>query len=392
MSQTRENHEALACLLAAVRQARRSTADAKGPQADWQPIPVSSDAELAAHARIEQALNSMATVEFLETPLSEVARYLQDTHQIPVILDKRALDDVGMGSDTPVTISIHGISVRSALNLMLKELDLTYVVRDEVLIITTPETSQRELPMFVYPVSDFLVPTSEPVNARMPGGALSSLLDMIESTVMPDTWDHVGGAGCISPIEPWGLLVISQTEEVHERVTNLLQTARRARHAAPAVAGVPQSLTPTIQLPLGAPLVPPTPPTVLPPAAVSCHSVDSCAHDSRAGRCLGNAEFSPLRRRGDDPQGLCRTRLRRGTTDDRDSQRRGAGDLGQWSGHGSDVSFGLAPADSPDSGEPRGHPGTDRRAATAESERRLNRWSNQRRRETAPTSHGYGVA
>ncbi len=269
VSQTRENHEALACLLAAVRQARRSTAGTKGPQADWQPIPVSSDSELGAHATIEQALSSMATVEFLETPLSEVARYLQDTHQIPVILDKRALDDVGMGSDTPVTISMHGISVRSALNLMLKELDLTYVVRDEVLLITTPETSQRELPMFVYPVSDFLVPTSEPVNARMTGGALSSLLDMIESTVMPDSWDHVGGAGCISPIEPWGLLVISQTAEVHERVTNLLQTARRARHAASAVAGVPQSLTPTIQLPLGAPLVPPTPPTVLPPGAVS---------------------------------------------------------------------------------------------------------------------------
>ncbi len=210
----------------------------------------------------------MATVEFLETPLSEVASYLRDTHQIPVILDKRALDDVGMGSDTPVTTSIHGISVRSALNLLLKELELTYVVRDEVLIITTPETSQRELPMFVYPVGDFLVPTSEPLDSRMPGRALSSLSDMIESTVMPDTWDHVGGAGCISPIEPWGLLVISQTEAVHERVNNLLQTARRARHAAPAVAGVPQPLTPTIQLPLGAPLVPPTSPTVLPRTAV----------------------------------------------------------------------------------------------------------------------------
>ena len=60
VSQTRENHEALESLLAAVRKARRSAEGATGTPADWQPIPVTSDVKLAAHAKIEQALSTIA--------------------------------------------------------------------------------------------------------------------------------------------------------------------------------------------------------------------------------------------------------------------------------------------------------------------------------------------
>ena len=106
---------------------------------------VESEAVAAVCEKIEQALNATAEVDFNETPLSEVVSYLRETYQIPIIIDKRALDDVGMGSDTPVTISLHGISLRSLLKLMLKELDLTYVVHDQVLKITTPEEAEKEL-------------------------------------------------------------------------------------------------------------------------------------------------------------------------------------------------------------------------------------------------------
>ena len=41
---------------------------------------------------------------------------------------------------------------------MLKELDLTYVIRDEVLKITTPEEAENELLTKVYPVADLVMP------------------------------------------------------------------------------------------------------------------------------------------------------------------------------------------------------------------------------------------
>ena len=37
--------------------------------------------------------------------------YLKDYHKIEIQLDKKALDDVGIGSDTPVTKNLKGITL-----------------------------------------------------------------------------------------------------------------------------------------------------------------------------------------------------------------------------------------------------------------------------------------
>ena len=63
-------------------------------------------------------------------PLSEVVAYLSEYHNIPITLDRRALDDVGVGSDTPVSLCLTGVSLRAGLRLMLKSIDptTTYMV------------------------------------------------------------------------------------------------------------------------------------------------------------------------------------------------------------------------------------------------------------------------
>jgi len=95
-----------------------------------------------AEKKIDDALKSPTQLEFIETPLQDVIDYLKDFHDIEIQIDKKALDDVGIGSDTPITKNLKGISLRSALRLTLRELDLTYVIQDEVLLITTPEQAE----------------------------------------------------------------------------------------------------------------------------------------------------------------------------------------------------------------------------------------------------------
>lgn len=111
-----------------------------------------------AQERIEEALGEPTTLEFIETPLQDVVNYLKHLHDIEIQLDLRALEDVGIGSDTPITRNLKGISLRSALRLMLLELDLRYVVRDEVLLITTPSEIGEQPVTRVYclaPLLDF---------------------------------------------------------------------------------------------------------------------------------------------------------------------------------------------------------------------------------------------
>ena len=111
-----------------------------------------------AERRIRSALDQPTEVEFVETPLSDVVDFLKDKHDVEIQLNKRALDDEGVATDAPVTMNLHGISLRSALRLMLDPLGLTYIVKNEVLLITTKTEAETDLVTKVYPVADLVIP------------------------------------------------------------------------------------------------------------------------------------------------------------------------------------------------------------------------------------------
>ena len=54
-----------------------------------------------------------------------------------------------------------------------------------------------------------------------------SLMDLIIATIEPTSWDQVGGAGSIAPFETNLSIVVSQTQEVHEQIVDLLEQLRR---------------------------------------------------------------------------------------------------------------------------------------------------------------------
>ena len=63
------------------------------------------------------------------------------------------------------------------------------------------------------------------------GGAtqadFDTLIDLITSTIAPQSWDTVGGPGSIEGFPTNLSLVVSQTQEVHEQIADLLDQLRR---------------------------------------------------------------------------------------------------------------------------------------------------------------------
>ncbi len=54
-----------------------------------------------------------------------------------------------------------------------------------------------------------------------------SLIDLITTTIAPESWDDVGGPGSVSGFETNLSLVVSQTQEVHDQIADLLKQLRR---------------------------------------------------------------------------------------------------------------------------------------------------------------------
>jgi hypothetical protein len=108
--------------------------------------------------RIFEELGNVTIVQFDETPLQDVVDTLSDQHGIDIIIDRRALTDAAIPTDIGVTANLNGVTLRSALRIMLGELDLSFMIRNEVLQITTTEVTEENLITKVYPVGDLVIP------------------------------------------------------------------------------------------------------------------------------------------------------------------------------------------------------------------------------------------
>jgi hypothetical protein len=198
-------------------------------------------------ARIEAALASPTEICFIEAPLTEILDYLKEQHHIEIQIDLRGLEDVGIGTDSPVTIDLKGISLRSALNLMLRKLNLTWLIEDEVLIITTVEEAENHLDTKVYDVADLVICRDE---HDVPWDDFDALIDIITSTIKPTTWDGVGGPGAIkgNTLGTAKVLIVSQTCDVHEEIAGLLKDIRELAKKNPN-AGPPRRNKPILPAP-----------------------------------------------------------------------------------------------------------------------------------------------
>jgi general secretion pathway protein D len=281
-----------------------------GTVKDWKDLSMSRAKRLEqqqqrlskAEAEIQKSLSNKVDVKFNERPLADVMDVLSELSGVPIVLDPVGMAAEGVTSDTPVTIRLNQqISLRSALNLVLAPLRLSYVIQDEVLRVTSEQTRNANVYHEVYNVADLVIPipnfipgyntglagaiqhahamlgygnnlsplgrvpltvaandpaatSNTSVLAQMgasgmlsslgsqpspplgygPGGMggaamadFDTLIELITSTIAPDSWDEVGGAGAIEPFPINLSLVISQTQDVHEQIADLLDQLRR---------------------------------------------------------------------------------------------------------------------------------------------------------------------
>jgi general secretion pathway protein D len=113
----------------------------------------------AAEIQIQQKLEEKVLPSYREQPLATVLDALSKQAGVAIHLDMVGLDQEAVSSQTPVTLSLdQPISLKSALKLLLEPLHLGYVVRDEVLKVTSPRLVKGEVYAVTYPVADLVMP------------------------------------------------------------------------------------------------------------------------------------------------------------------------------------------------------------------------------------------
>lgn len=178
-------------------------------------------------AMLRLTLAQRVSARFEETPLIDFAAAIREKYRVNVVLDQKALDNAGLGTDTPITVHLQDATLQTTLTRALKPFDLTFLIDDELILITTIDEASQRLETTIYDVYDLLAWNSLE-RQEIPGERdYEAIIMFITSTIAPTTWDDVGGPGAITPL--MGMLVISQTQEVHAQISDVLLSLRKTR-------------------------------------------------------------------------------------------------------------------------------------------------------------------
>jgi hypothetical protein len=137
---------------------------------------------------------------------------------------------MAIAADTEVTIDLENLTLRSALNIILRQPeleDISFAVQDEVLTIASEERCAEWQFVRVYPTEDFVYDNGPGPMGSAGWAEYSPLIKLITDCVSPETWAENGsGDGQIQIIKP-GILIVRQEYRVHVEIEKLLTDLRR---------------------------------------------------------------------------------------------------------------------------------------------------------------------
>ncbi|WP_442508927.1 sigma-70 family RNA polymerase sigma factor [Novipirellula sp. SH528] len=173
----------------------------------------------AVEKKIATALHSPMQATFFDTPLEEALQTISMEADLPIRIDARALEEIGLTVDFPVDFVIKQVQLQSLLEIMLADFDLTYTIQGETLTVTTVEVAEERLLNRIYWLEGTGV---------VPGN-FTTIINLIQTTIRPDTWEALGGPSTMAPFQSTRpALLISTTYDVHQQIETLLQTLRES--------------------------------------------------------------------------------------------------------------------------------------------------------------------
>jgi hypothetical protein len=243
INQTQAVHDEITKVLDTLRQARGKADQPPPARVRDLPKPDVEPVVIGIGRREDELLRrtreTMISLQFVEVPISDILEFLRENTKLPFDLDRAAVEEEGITTDTPVSIHVETVGLDDALSLMLSQLNLTWHVKNDVIVITSQIQAANDLRALCYPVGDLVVLSDGKDRWSV---YQCELLDLIQEAVSPNSWSCVGGAGTIEYFAPSQCLMVSQTTGVHEQIPALLAWLRESNERLAALtraAGMP---------------------------------------------------------------------------------------------------------------------------------------------------------
>jgi hypothetical protein len=184
-----------------------------------------------------KSLESVIDARYKNSRFQDVIDHISTAINRTIIADAGALTEAGITYDSPVNfVAREPIATRTALRSVLGSLNLTYVVRDNIIYVTTPLKARELMTTKVYYIGDLIVgagpyggtPTLGMANDQIQTvNNITALVDMITGAIDPQSWEKRGGQGHLGVNLPTLTLTVRQSQEVHAMLRSTLYGTKK---------------------------------------------------------------------------------------------------------------------------------------------------------------------
>lgn len=197
---------------------------------EFQPAPPGwvglAPGEAERRAAIEEKLDQVTDVAMDDVSVGDAIRKVLGSIEVVVRFDETELESSGSGHlADPVSLTLSGVSARTALDLLLRPRDWVLLVRDNHCVVTTRswESVGNADETAIYDVTDLGSNPDGQVN-------LSRLMTLIQQSIEPGRWGSAGGTQSIQPLitAKAALLVVRASGDSHRGINSLLSQMREA--------------------------------------------------------------------------------------------------------------------------------------------------------------------
>lgn len=174
--------------------------------------------------RILESLNKPISVNWNGKMLEEALQELSTAMDQNLFLDKKALSDLGIDLQKPVTLQANAVSTRIVLRQLLAAQGLTYIVKDESIQVTDVQKARDMLVTRVYYLGDIVQGVGPFGGAPQWGTFLDfqqtmanvdTIIKAITSSIDPLCWREKGGPCTITFHYPSMSIIVRASSEVH---------------------------------------------------------------------------------------------------------------------------------------------------------------------------------
>jgi hypothetical protein len=163
-----------------------------------------------AGMQVQSRLGATISLNFSGVELAKVINDLRDITGLNIVVDKAALDKAGISLKQPVTMRMENCSVKAALALLLQKCNLTYLVTDEAVVLTTKPAGPAEPGAS----NRGAEPMSRGENQKMPTQPMGAMIRLCCGSLAFMPWDGISTPGTVACVPCFQL--INSLEQVFE--------------------------------------------------------------------------------------------------------------------------------------------------------------------------------